>query len=210
VATTDPDEERKRLEDLYAGMADEELDKLLDTADELTDLAREALKAEIEHRGGHVEFEYEEAAEEPQHPDLVTIAEFQDVQEAMFACGMLKSAGIQSFLADENTVRMNWFWSNMIGNMRLLVREEDVEAAQDILRQPIPEESDVAEGAPPFRPPKCPKCGSLDIQFEGFDPAIGLTTGWVAVPVPLRGDRWKCKECGAQWRDAPEEPKFDA
>lgn len=206
----DPDQERQRLADLYAGMADEDLDKLLDGADELTDVEREVLKAEIERRGGHVEFEYEEADEEPQDPDLVTIAEFRDVQEAMFACGMLRSAGIESFLGDENTVRMNWSWSNMTGNMRLLVREEDVEAAQDILSQPIPEKSEPGQGKAAFRQPKCPNCGSLDVHFEGLDQGIGLTSAWGGVPLSLQRDRWKCNECGAEWRDTPEEPKFDA
>ena len=202
----DPQEERTRLEQLYAGMADEELDQLLDSADELTDLARDALKAEVEKRGGHVEYELEPGQGEDEHPALITIAEFRDMQEAMLACGLLKSAGIEFFLADENTVRMNWFWSNMIGNMRLMVREQDVEAAQEILKQP----PDMAEAEPPFEKQKCPNCGSLDIEFRGMDQGLGMSKGWDGSRSSAARDLWTCNECGAQWRGAPDQPKFDA
>src|ERR671937_460730 len=47
--------------------------------------------------------------------------------------------------------------------------------------------------------PRCPNCQSLDIQFEGVDPGLGLATGWaIGVPVPLRSDTWKCNSCGHQ------------
>jgi hypothetical protein len=36
MSKLDPEQERQRLEALYAGMTDEELNKLLDAADELT------------------------------------------------------------------------------------------------------------------------------------------------------------------------------
>src|SRR6185312_13739558 len=131
----DLDRERARLTDVYSRMADEELDKLLHSSDELTETAREVLKTEIEKRGGHVEYSAVSADTEPAHPQLVTVARFRDLPEAMLARGRLQSAGIDAFLADENYIRMDWFMSNMIGNMRLQVREDDAESAQEILRQ---------------------------------------------------------------------------
>lgn len=204
MSKVDPVQERTRLENLYSGMADEELDKLLDAADELSEPARDALKAEIERRGGHVEYELEPATESL-HPKLVALARYRDLEEATIARGVLQSAGIVCFLADENTVRMDWFWSNMIGNMRLMIREEDEEAARQILAQPIPESFAIDHEQEQFEQPKCPKCGSLDIHFEGWDRAVGLTTAWVLAPLPVRRDAWQCNACDARWQELPDE-----
>jgi len=199
------DQERQRLEDLYAGMVDEELDRLLEAANELSETAREVLKAEIERRGGHVEYELEPPGPEPDHPELTTVARFRDLEQAMMARGILQSAGIDCFLADENTVRMDWFWSNMIGNMRLVVREEDRGAALEILAQPIPAAIPTGDGEQPFEQPKCPKCGSLDIQFEGWDRGACLTTAAMLVPLPVRRDAWKCNACHGLWQELPDQ-----
>jgi hypothetical protein len=200
----DPVQERQRLEKLYAAMADEELDKLLEAANDLSESAREVLKTEIERRGGHVEYVVEPSPPEPDHPNLVAVARFRDLEQATIARGMLQSAGIDCFLADENTVRMDWFWSNMIGNMRLLVREDDAQAATEILAQPIPHAIPMDDGEEPFEQPKCPKCGSLDIQFEGWDRGASLTTAAMIAPLPIRRDTWKCNACGAHWQEVPD------
>lgn len=197
-------QERQRLEKLYAAMADEELDKLLEAANDLSETAREVLKTEIERRGGHVEFVVEPSPPEPDHPNLVAVARFRDLEQATIARGMLQSAGIDCFLADENTVRMDWFWSNMIGNMRLLVREGDAQAATEILAQPIPDAIPMDDGEEPFEQPKCPKCGSLDIQFEGWDRGTSLATAAMIAPLPIRSDSWKCNACSARWQEVPD------
>ena len=206
----DPEAERQRLSETYAKLTDEELDKLVDDANELTDIARAALKAEIESRGGHVEFEEIPGDEEPAHPQLVTISLLRDLDEAMFARGRLASAGIESFIADENLVSMNWFMSNVIGNLRLQVREGDAESAKEILAEPIPEKFDLPDDDQQFEQPKCPKCNSLDIQFEGLHRGVGLATAWlVSVPLPLRRDAWKCNHCGAEWQEVEEASEAD-
>ena len=42
-------------------------------------------------------------------------------------------------------VRMNWFISDFIGGIKLRVTPEDLEAANSILEQPIPEDFDADE-----------------------------------------------------------------
>ena len=81
-----------------------------------------------------------------QHPEgnrwpLVIIRRFRDLQPALFALGILESAGITSTISDENIVRMDWRWSNAIGGVKLLVREEDAAEATKLLQLPIPEPS---------------------------------------------------------------------
>jgi hypothetical protein len=51
----------------------------------------------------------------------------------------LDSAGIESFLADENVIRMNWLWSNALGGVKLQVRKTDVAVASELLEQKLSE-----------------------------------------------------------------------
>jgi hypothetical protein len=60
----------------------------------------------------------------------------------MIAKSMLDSAGIESFLGDENLVRLDWFYSNLVGGIKLMVREEDADTARKLLEEKIPEKFD--------------------------------------------------------------------
>jgi len=68
-------------------------------------------------------------------PSPVVIARYGGVPEALLAKSMLDSAGIESFLGDENLVRLDWFYSNLVGGIKLMVREEDAETARKVLEQ---------------------------------------------------------------------------
>ncbi len=76
--------------------------------------------------------------------ELVTIQSFRDPLEAMLAKAMLDSAGIECFLADDNTGRILGFASNVIGGIRMQVNRIDAEAAKTILTQPLPDAFDEA------------------------------------------------------------------
>jgi len=58
------------------------------------------------------------------------VKRFRDMPEAYVAESLLDSAGIECFLADENTIRMDWFWSNLLGGFKLVVRSDDVDDAR--------------------------------------------------------------------------------
>ena len=83
MKTFDPQQERQRLAEVYAGMADGELEKLAGEAISLSDVATEALHAEISRRGLAVALSGPAAdAEGAESPKLVTIRQFRDVPEA--------------------------------------------------------------------------------------------------------------------------------
>lgn len=67
---------------------------------------------------------------------LVTIQRFRDLPPALLARSKLESFRIDCFLADENMVRVNWCYSNVIGGIRLQVRVRDVQIASEILEAP--------------------------------------------------------------------------
>src|SRR6185369_4144799 len=91
---TDVQKEWSALGQAYAGMSDEELSSLAEQAYELTDLARQALQAEIKARGLSVSFvetpptsaqpEEEEAGGDfdPEEFDLVPLSRVWDAAEA--------------------------------------------------------------------------------------------------------------------------------
>jgi hypothetical protein len=224
MATIDPEKERRRLVEFYTGQMDGELEKVAGQAYELTELAREALRAELSRRGIApilVEqapvFVNEKPDPQPGDPpppspqlesqpdgeiewrEVVTIRQFRDLPEAVFAKGSLESAGIVCALVDDNMVRLDWFISNLLGGVKLQVAAEDADAANEILSQPIPEDFD-ATGTGEYHQPRCPKCGSLDVNFRETAPAAYIAA-WVIMPIPFHRRAWRCHSCRVEWED---------
>jgi hypothetical protein len=143
---------------------------------------------------------------------LVTVARYRDMPEAIVARSVLEAAGINCLLRDENTVRMDWLWSNMIGGMRLQVTTENEAEARELLAQPIPASFPVDSGKD-FMQPVCPKCGSLDVVADDRDRKVkagAILVIGVPVPASAREDVWKCLHCGCQWYDDGKPPLDEA
>ena len=119
-----------------------------------------------------------ESSEESNPDDLVTIRKIQDLHDASLAKTTLESAGIECFLADAYMI-------GRVGQVRLQVRREDSEAAKAILDGPIPESFEV-EGGGKYEQPRCPSCGSLDVNME-----------------PYPSDAWMCQACKHLWQAEP-------
>jgi Putative prokaryotic signal transducing protein len=233
MAMIDPDRERQRLADHFARKIDGELERVAGQAYELTDAARNALRAEMEKRGLTPNFAEHlaipvnpvkkespaklgeavlpESATSEISPDnenevqeLTVVRVFRDLPQALLAQGCLESAGIECMLADDNLVRLDWFYSNAVGGIKLLVSSADAREAEQILDEPIPEHMEV-DGVGDYEQPKCPKCGSLDVNFRELDPATYLGLGgsyWgMFIPIPIYRRAWSCRSCQAEWED---------
>ncbi len=198
--------ERRRLADNYAAMSDGELQLLARNADSLTELAWDALEEEMDRR--HLEFHEDESADaeapEPtQHleiRELVTVRQFRDLPEALLAKGSLESAGIECFLRDDNLVRLDWFISNFIGGIKLCVKAQDAANACEILDDPILEGLYV-QGVGLYEQPRCPKCQSLDVNFQELDRPIAYMSAFLRVPMPVQRPGWRCHACDAEWAE---------
>jgi hypothetical protein len=93
--------------------------------------------------------------------DLVTIDRFLFVAEAEIARATLEAAGIDAVLVDENIVRMAWGDAQAHGGVRLQVRAEDVEEAEEVLGT-LQEPGQ--EGVPVLHSDEnCARCGSDEI-----------------------------------------------
>lgn len=136
---------------------------------------------------------------------LITLAQFRDLHEALLAQGKLQSAGIDCILADDNMVRMDWLYANAIGGVKLRVRQEDVDAARELLDSPVPallmDESD----GEIYQQPQCPQCQSFDISYGPRQRARILSWLVLGFPLPIPSrKRWKCDSCGAEWIEEPD------
>ena len=208
MADRDAEQERQRLTKLYTEMSDGELDAMAADSAELTDMARRALTDELARRHPE-EVAVLGAGASPGHDsvelaDVVSIRQFRDLHEALLAKGALDSAEIESFLVDDNMIRMDWFWSNLVGGIKLCVKQEDADTALDLLGQSIPAEFEV-EGVGPYEQPRCPNCQSLDITFEDLDQSVAWVSAYVLAPIVLHRNRWVCHSCGKQWRQTEED-----
>ena len=165
----------------------------------MTDVAREVLRAEIARRGLQATPAERPEDDEPEDACVRSFAKVRDLPEALLAKGSLESAGIECSLGDDNMVRLDWFYSNAIGGIKLLVDQDDLEAAEQLLTQPIPEHFEVSEIGD-FEQPLCPKCGSLDVNFRELDPAAYLSLA-VSFPIPFHRQAWRCRSCNAEWEE---------
>ena len=145
----DPEQERARLTEVYSQQTDEQLEEIARHGDDLTDVARQSLQAELSRRG-LTNDPPEEFADTNQAElafrNLITIRSYWNLLEAELAKGTLEAAGIESFLFDDNMVRMDWFNANAIGGVKLRIDRGNVDDANRILDESIPDGESEMQG----------------------------------------------------------------
>ncbi len=125
--------------------------------------------------------------------------------DAFLFGSILDSAEIECCLADENTIRMDWFWSNFLGGIKLCVRKADADEASSLLEQGVPEKFDV-EGVGEYQQPRCPICQSLNVSFRGLNKPVDYTRALLGGARPLHSSLWECDACRHQWPESTEKP----
>ena len=126
----------------------------------------------------------------------VVIRRFRDMPAALLGKSILDSAGIESFLSDQNTIRMDWLWSNALGQLRLWVRQEDAQAATELLDQQVVDDFPV-DGVGEFKQIHCPACNSLDVNYvETSGKTLLLGSPDISEPT-----HWTCNSCNHQWSE---------
>lgn len=155
------------------------------------------------------------------------VARFATVGEADIARSALEAAGLDVLLIDEQTVALNWLYSQAVGGVKVLVPAEDAERAADILSlAPAPpddlrdEEALPSSGAETPKPATCPDCGSVScsrvprLRLFLFATllicALGAATGQSELALAaiaaagltlLFAPTHRCLECGERWTD---------
>ncbi len=132
------DDDQMEFAARYDQMSDGELLELAAQPWAMSDAAWDALEDELDQRG----LDVPEPAAVPQiivpdKRDLVLLRRFRDLHEALLAKGKLDSAEVDCFLADDNMVRMDWFISNLLGGVKLMVDAERFAEASKLLNEVV-------------------------------------------------------------------------
>jgi hypothetical protein len=130
--------------------------------------------------------------------ELVTIGAYSTPQEAYLVQSVLDAFGVDTVLADDNYIRLNWLYSNILGGVKVRAWGSMAEEARAIL-DGSPQE-DVA--IPPDEIAVCPVCGSANTGLYLDRRAACLT--WLLTGVPLIFPRLRnaCNDCGRKWAGA--------
>lgn len=188
-------------------MTEGELRKLADEANDLSELARETLLTELRGRG--LEVELRASAPGPRlGPPPIILRKFCYWLDALVAKSILDSADIECYLIDENIVRMDWFYSNAVGGIKLIVRPGDRDDAAALLDQDYLEEFYV-EGVGLYKQPRCPNCGSFSVCYQPLMKRLAYASFfffpllfWVALFA--KHVAWMCRSCRHAWEDTEE------
>jgi hypothetical protein len=180
-------QQQNELSQLYASYSEAELNDLALTAEDLTDSAQQALQAEYNRRGlvQPKLLTPQGVAAQGDGDPLQTFSsnaptecvfEFTDLEDAILAQSVLKSAGIPSIVPTSEI--------GAIDTPRLIVGPSDAQAAELLLSRPnalgrvSPEDALFPEAV-------CPKCGTPDPLLESVEPT----------------NQWLCEACNHTWED---------
>lgn len=119
--------------------------------------------------------------------------------------GRLEDAGINCWLKDENTVSLNPLWNITVGGIKLMVAEDQVEGAKDLLKQYDEERRSRFV---------CTQCGSGNIELISSNRNVA---NWVYTIFsffsftfnPPVEKIWRCFACGAEFKDPKETEPVD-
>lgn len=202
------------LEETYSQMDEEELRDLAGKAYDLTDIAKQALQAQISSRGLQIELREQPAdAPDPQEAEptgdfdpaelsLVSVAQVWDAERARRLMGALHEAGFAVYLGPENLENVGDFHSSFDNGVEVRVRDVDQQRALYALSLLPSEKEDGAAEEEQEYVARCPKCHSDEIVFEELVAAASATGS----PASNKF-RWRCDACGNEWEDdGVEEP----
>jgi rubrerythrin len=166
------DQQWQQLKERYAQMTEDELAALAQQADDLTDVAQEALQAVIAERGLNIQLKMEPPAQLRGHPpedeELVILGWAENAEQAGRVMEALTAAGISCFLNVE-------------------VLEGDLKRAHAALER-VFEDDDEKEEDKDYAV-LCPKCRSGAVVLEERDSSS---------TAPFH---WHCDACGYSWTD---------
>jgi hypothetical protein len=122
------------------------------------------------------------------------IANYSKPEEAHMARARLEGHGVPAEVRDDLTVGAYWFLSNAVGGVKLAVKEEDEEAAREVLDLPPSEEGML----------QCPACGSQNVKLRelSWTAGIAMALGFV---VPVSSRKVDCRDCGQSFELAEPE-----
>ena len=209
----DPVEEWRRLTEHYRQMSDVQLQELaLDFAD-LTEMAQQSLRGELQHRGLPQPDPTAPAATAASpaqiafRPPESAADEYENSEDADAANSEPREYTWKTILCECEEWDQVWQlremlrragieswsegsqWDRKAGLIypRILVAADQLEEARAVIAKPVPQDviDESHETPQDFEPPACPFCRAQDPILESIDPV----------------NTWLCESCGRQWSD---------
>jgi DNA-directed RNA polymerase subunit M/transcription elongation factor TFIIS len=219
-----------RLAERYRQMKDAELLVLLRQNGGLTDLARQALEAEIYQR--RLEPEPEEppppipetlepsSADSPDEPDpykedreLVDLCTVWSLRDALQLQTLLDRAGIPFFMGPEKATGVAEVTSNFANGVNVQVMRIGIPWTRRPMSRYFPEDAppEGAEKQLEEVPMRCPKCQSEEVIFNGLvtelpddefpSSSANESPSSSSAPDSPQKFEWTCDSCGYEWTD---------
>lgn len=131
--------------------------------------------------------------------EFTLVTTFSNYMEAHIVYGRLEDAGINCWLKDENTVSLNPLWNITVGGIKLMVAEDQVEEAKDLLKQYDEERRSRFV---------CTQCGSGNIELissnRNASNWIQAIAGFLFGYNPPVEKIWHCFNCKAEFKEPRE------
>jgi len=130
-----------------------------------------------------------------------TVRTYRDPIEAELGRARLESEGIDSVIADDGLIAMQWDLSFAVGGAKLKVAEMDHARASEILDEDRSGElATLSESlSAPADEVRCPDCGSLEVDASSARrrwAALSLLSG---LPLVFGRREWVCRVCRQVW-----------
>ncbi len=111
------------------------------------------------------------------------LCECEEREQAYQIREVLRRAGIESWIQPRYGILYT----------RVLVAADELDRAQAIIANPIPQDivDESHATVPEFESPRCPSCGEQDPTLESTEPV----------------NAWKCESCGREWTDPAGQPE---
>lgn len=135
--------------------------------------------------------------------DLKRLKFYQNAIEANRDKQILAEEGVESWIANEQTVQSDWLLSQAVGGIQLQVFEKDLQRAIEILQEFSAQDHSIEVEHTITNPEfdfVCPKCGSNHIyQDEKPGGIFGVSLLMIGFPLKVPSQKYHCYYCGNEF-----------
>lgn len=130
---------------------------------------------------------------------------FNNYIEAYILLTRLENEGFKCWLKDENIVTINPVWTNAVGGIKLMILNEEKEAAEKVMHE-IFEERKASFS--------CPNCNSHNIEFINTPRKainwLSIIATWSFTNYAVAMEQtWHCFECNAEFKEPVDNTNID-
>ncbi|MBA2329641.1 MAG: DUF2007 domain-containing protein [Flavisolibacter sp.] len=132
--------------------------------------------------------------------NFISIQSYSNYIDAHIVMGQLEEQGIVCWLKDEYTLTIDPILTNALGGIKLMVAENQVQRALDLLE---------AQSREVHKTQVCPKCSSFDVDMISSNRSarnwFTAISGFLLGDYAIGGKKvFHCFNCGLEWNKSPE------